>query len=114
MKRYLIYTFLAAQALWVLADHVLMTRYFAWAPLQSITRYTIDVSVAGRTLTQGEACRRYGFIMNTCGVDTRSPRHVIDIIQQYEQTLGQTEPASVKLAYSKNGHAKEEWVWPRQ
>jgi hypothetical protein len=40
-------------------------------------------------------------------------QHVIDIVQQYEQTYGRNDHARVILTYRTNGHENKEWRWPQ-
>ena len=85
-------------------------RYFAWAPYDRISLYTVEVSVDGRVLSREEAEGRYGFSL--WGRDNRSIRHVIDAVEQYEETYGAGDGARVVIRYTVNGGPEERWTWP--
>src|SRR5436305_6275276 len=73
------------------------SRYFCWAPYDIQSEYRIDVSVGGRKLTPAEIRSRYRRPRQ--GVDNRSIRHVMDIVQQYEETYGAEDQAQVMMKY---------------
>jgi hypothetical protein len=85
-------------------------RYFCWAPYDIQTEYRLGVSIGGRTLTAGEIRRRYRRPMR--GVDNRSIQHVMDIVQQYEETYGRFDRAQVLMKYRINGKEEREWQYP--
>ena len=85
-------------------------RYFCWAPYDIQTEYKLDVSVGGRTLTAAEIRRRYRRPKQ--GVDNRSIQHVMDIVQQYEETYGRSDRAQVLMKYRINGKEELEWQYP--
>lgn len=88
------------------------SRYFCWAPYDTQTEYRLDVSAGGRELTPAEIRKRYRRPKR--GVDNRSPKHVMDIIQQYEETYGRNDHAQVSMKYRVNGKAEQEWRYPAQ
>jgi hypothetical protein len=77
-------------------------RYFCWA----------DVSIGGRPLTPAEIRSRYRRPQH--GVDNRSIQHVMDIVQQYEESYGRGDRAEVLMKYRINGKAEQEWRYPPQ
>jgi hypothetical protein len=85
-------------------------RYFCWAPYDIQTEYRLDVSIDGRMLTSAEIRRRYRRPKQ--GVDNRSIQHVMDIVQQYEETYGRTDRALVLMKYRVNGKEEREWQYP--
>jgi hypothetical protein len=85
-------------------------RYFCWAPYDIQTEYRLDVSVGGRTLTAAEIRQRYRRPKK--GVDNRSIQHVMDIVQQYEETYGRSDRAQVLMKYRINGKEEQEWQYP--
>jgi hypothetical protein len=87
------------------------TRYFCWAPFDTQTDYVASATVNGHELTAAEFHQRYRRPMR--GFDNRSPRHVIDMLQQVEEkraALGQQ--AVVVMKYRVNGKEPQEWHWP--
>lgn len=88
------------------------SRYFCWAPFDIQTDYRIDVNVGGRDLTAAEIRRRYRRPRK--GTDNRSPQHVIDIMEQYEETYGRNDHARVVMKYRVNGKPEQEWRFPSQ
>src|SRR5258708_7416755 len=87
------------------------TRYFCWAPFDTQTDYVARATVNGHELTAAEFRQRYRRPMR--GFDNRSPRHVIDMLQQVEEkraALGQK--AVVVMKYRVNGKEPQEWHWP--
>ena len=85
-------------------------RYFCWAPFDSQNEYTIKVVIKDRGLSDQEIRKRYHIWAK--GLDSRSIKHVKNIIKQYETTYGRRDKAKVTLAYSTNGFKKPDWVWP--
>lgn len=88
------------------------TRYFCWAPYDTQTAYSLSVTISGRELTPDEIRARYR--RPARGRDNRSPNHVMDVVQQYEETYGRGDGAQVVMSYSVNGHPEEQWKWPPQ
>ena len=88
------------------------SRYFCWAPYDIQSAYRLDVSIGGRTLTPAQIRSRYRRPKQ--GVDNRSIQHVMDIVEQYEQTYGAADHARVVMKYRINGKEEQEWQYPRQ
>jgi len=88
------------------------SRYFCWAPYDIQTEYRLDVTVNGRPLTPKQIQVRYK--RPRAGTDNRSPQHVIDILQGYEETYGRHDRAQIVMHYRVNGKEEQEWRWPRQ
>jgi hypothetical protein len=86
------------------------SRYFCWAPFDIQSEYRLDVSVAGRPLTPAQIRSRYRRPKQ--GVDNRSIQHVMDIVQQYEESYGRNDHAQVLMKYRINGKAEQEWRYP--
>jgi len=87
-------------------------RYFCWAPYDIQSEYRIDVLIGGRPLTASQIRARYRRPRQ--GVDNRSIQHVMDIVEQYEQTYGRNDSAEVSMTYHVNGKAEQEWHYPRR
>lgn len=85
-------------------------RYFCWAPYDVQSEYRLDVSIGGRALTAAEIRSRYRRPRQ--GVDNRSIQHVMDIVQQYEESYGRGDRARVLMKYRINGKAEQEWRYP--
>jgi hypothetical protein len=88
------------------------SRYFCWAPFDVQTEYKLQVTVNGRPLTGKEIRSRYR--RPQAGTDNRSPQHVIDIIQGYEQNYGRSDQAQVVMRYRVNGKQEQVWRWPQR
>src|SRR5436190_15520604 len=78
------------------------TRYFCWAPFDIQTDYAATATVNGKKLTAAEFRRRYR--RPPRGFDNRSPRHVIDMLEQVEQKRARLgEQAEIVMKYRVNG-----------
>jgi hypothetical protein len=88
------------------------SRYFCWAPFDIQTDYRIDARIGDHKLTPAEIRRRYRRPRQ--GTDNRSPQHVMDIIEQYEETYGSKDHAQVVMRYRVNGKSEQEWRYPAQ
>src|SRR3989442_10906450 len=77
------------------------TRYFCWAPFDIQTDYVATATVNGRQLSGAEFRRRYRRAPR--GFDNRSPRHVIDMLQQVEEKRAKLgDPARIVMKYCGN------------
>jgi len=85
------------------------SRYFCWAPYDVQTDYSITTVVNGRKLTASEVRARYRRPQH--GTDNRSPQHVIDILQGYEERYGRADHAQVTMRYRVNGKEEQLWRW---
>jgi hypothetical protein len=94
--------FLITQLVWVLYQQAGSSRYFAWAPNDSETEYSITVRADDRALTPDEIQDRYHIPAN--GVDETFPGHVLSVAEQYEATYGRNDGAIVTISYRVNGH----------
>ncbi|MBI3697879.1 MAG: hypothetical protein HY238_23985 [Acidobacteria bacterium] len=102
--------FLLFQLVMIVYARFVPSRYFCWAPYDAQSEYSLQVTIDGRPLTNQEIRRRYR--RPQTGVDNRSIQHVIDIVQQYEETRGRDDHARVIMKYKVNGGAEEQWQWP--
>ena len=82
-------------------------RYFAWAPYDMQTEYTLQVTVNGRELSPEEIQGRYR--VSARGRDNRSYQHVIDVIEQTEQRYHPDDKTEARLTYRINGKQEQEW-----
>jgi hypothetical protein len=98
---------LAFQLAMIVYARFVPSRYFCWAPYDVQTEYWITTVVKGRKLTAREVQARYRRPQH--GTDNRSPQHVIDILQGYEEKYGSSDHAEVTMRYRVNG--KEEQIW---
>ena len=103
-------TFLVGQLAWGLYERTRPTRYFCWAPNDTVTDYELEVTIDSRLASDDQVYRRYGW--PRAGRFENVPQHLVDIIRQYEITYGRRENARVRLRYRVNNHAPQEWVWP--
>jgi hypothetical protein len=102
---------LAIQLLLIARSRSSASRYFCWAPFDTQTSYELTVTVPGRgRLSPREVRMRYR--LDDYGRDNRSPQHLIDIVSQYEGTLGRPERADALMRYTVNGIHPGEWRWP--
>ena len=85
------------------------SRYFCWAPYDVQTDYQITTVVNGRRLTDSEIRARYR--RSPRGTDNRSPQHVMDILQGYEERYGRKDHAQVTMRYRVNGKEEQLWRW---
>ncbi|HZT32159.1 MAG TPA: hypothetical protein VFA33_19890 [Bryobacteraceae bacterium] len=85
-------------------------RYFCWAPFDMQTDYRLEVTVRGRRLTPQEIRRRYR--RPAQGTDNRAARHIMDIVEGYEERYGRADQAQVVMRYRVNGKAEQEWRYP--
>src|SRR5437762_12760970 len=85
------------------------SRYFCWAPYDIQSEYRIDVTIGGRPLTASQIRARYRRPRQ--GVDNRSIQHVMDVVEQYEQTYGRDDHAQVFMKYRVNGKATQAWQY---
>ena len=109
-RRLLAVAFLAAQLGGIAWARFTPTRYFAWAPYDQISLYSVEVTVDGRALAPDEVELRYGFPL--WGRDNRSMHHVLDAVRQFEETYGAGDGAQVVIRYTVNGGEEERWAWP--
>ena len=86
------------------------SRYFCWAPMDSQNLYSISVVIDGRELDPEEVGERYR--QPAEGGNWQAVQHVLDKVQQYEETYGRDDAARVVVTYSVNGHPEETWTWP--
>lgn len=104
--------FLAAQVVAIGYGRVGPSRYFAWAPYDAITLYSLEVRIGDEALNTEGAARRYR--LDSPGRDNRAIQHVIDAIRQYEQTYGAGDRADVLMRYRTNGGPERTWRWPER
>jgi len=86
------------------------SRYFCWAPMDSQNLYSITVVTADRELDAEEIETRYR--QPAEGGNWQAIQHVLDKIQQYEETYGRGDGARVVVTYTVNGGPEETWTWP--
>lgn len=86
------------------------TRFFCWAPYDSHSLYEISVVINDRVLSPDEVLNRYR--LSQKGEERRAIAHVMNILQQYEETYGKKDQARVELTYAVNGKKEETWQWP--
>jgi hypothetical protein len=110
MRRQIAAAFLACQFAAVVYAQFTPRRYFCWAPNDYVTEFSLKVTVGGRVLAVDQALGRYQFR----GASFENvPAHVIDIVEQYEQTYGKGDHAQVAITWKLNGkRPDQEWRWP--
>jgi hypothetical protein len=102
--------FLLAQLVLVVVVQSGPSRYVGWAPNDYVTDYVLQVSVNGRPLAADEILARYR--QPPSGRFENEPRHLMDLVEQYEQTYGRGDATQVVMRYRLNGHAEQQWRWP--
>jgi hypothetical protein len=88
------------------------SRYFCWAPFDVQTEYWVTATASGHQLSAREIRARYRRPQH--GTDNRSPQHVIDIFQGYEEHYGKNDHAQITMRYRVNGKEEQVWRWPQQ
>lgn len=107
MRRIIIFAFFLLQILGIIYSRFLDERYFCWAPFDQISYYEIIAEVNGVVFSPEEIQGRYN--IPASGRENRSIHNVFSIIRQYEESYRIEDKAVVKVIYSTNGKAKEEW-----
>jgi hypothetical protein len=102
---------LGFQVVMIVYARFVPSRYFCWAPYDIQTEYRLRVEVNGRDLTAPEIRSRYR--RPARGTDNRSPQHVMDIVQGYEERYGRNDHARVVMRYRVNGKEEQTWRWPQ-
>ena len=100
------------QVVMIIYARFVPSRYFCWAPFDTQTEYKLRVEVDGRMLNAKEVRVRYRRSQN--GTDNRSPQHVMDIVQGYEETYGRGNATRIEMRYRVNGKQEQIWRWPQQ
>ena len=102
---------LILQGVAIVRARTVSSRYFCWAPFDIQTEYELTVALPNRQVLTGPAAGlRYR--LPDYGQDNRSPQHIIDTVQQYEQTYGRNDHAQVLMQYTVNGTRRGQWRWP--
>ena len=101
--------FLAAQLIPVIQARFVPSRWLCWAPGDYAVQYEIEVQSRGRALEPSEIQKRYGLASQ--GWYENPPANIMDIVRQYEQTLGKNDAARVVLTYRLDGGEKQQWRW---
>ena len=102
--------FLTLQLLAVAYVRFSPERFFAWAPYDQHSRYTIDVRIDGRRLPADDVAARYGYASQ--GWEVRAIQNVMSLVRQYEMTYGRSDNATVTIDYVVNGRPRQTWTWP--
>jgi hypothetical protein len=100
---------LAVQVGLVAYEHLGPTRYFAWAPNDSVVQYRLTATVDGHRLSAAGVRGRYHLAPH--GIWYFPAQHLVDDVQQYERTYGSRDRVRVTLTYRLNGHAQQAWRW---
>jgi hypothetical protein len=110
--------FLLIQSAAILYAQLTPYRYFCWAPFHAQTKYQIETSINGKTLTEAEIAARYQLI--TIFFDLKKHQwwelneiqHVFAILSQYESTHGANQSAKITVTYDENGNGSKTWSYP--
>jgi hypothetical protein len=86
------------------------TRFLCWAPYNYMTEYRLDVRIQGRALTPAEIQARYHHAAHD--VYENAAANLIAMLQQYEETYGRSEGATLVLRYRVNRGPEQVWRWP--
>ena len=101
--------FLLFQLSMVLYARFVPSRYFCWAPNDYMVEYSLQVTIGGHQLNPQQTFRRYRLPEDGYQAPVQ---HIIDIVQQYEQTYGNNDHARIVMRYRVNGREEKEWRWP--
>ena len=104
--------FLLAQAALVAYAQLGPSRWLCWAPNDYAVEYQLHVKAQGRELNPAEVQARYHVADH--GWYENPAANIMDIVRQYEQTLGRGDTAQVQLIYRVDGGGTAEWRWPEQ
>src|SRR5438045_282056 len=105
--------FLLAQLFSVVHAQFGNSRYFCWAPNDSMVSYRLEVKINGRVLGPEDIIQRYRG-PRLSGVYQNAVQNLKDYLQQYETTYGRDDHAQILMRYSVNGRPDKEWRWPSQ
>jgi hypothetical protein len=103
--------FLALQVIGIINARFTETKFFCWVPYDQISSYSIRVKINNQLLTNSEIKKR--FRKEAVGRENRNIHNLIAIIEQYEQSYGAEDSASVELVYITNGQTDQHWYWPK-
>ena len=104
--------FLLAQAALVAYAQFGPSRWLCWAPNDYAVEYQLHVKARGRELSPAEIQARYHVADH--GWYENPAANIMDIVRQYEQTLGKNDTAQIQLIYRVDGGQTAEWRWPEQ
>lgn len=107
MRKMLISLFFLLQVVAIVYSRFSEERYFCWAPFDQISVFEIQAKINGVEFSPAEVRSRYK--MQSPGRENRAIQNVFSIIKQFEQSYGKEDAVVVKVIYSTNGKAKEEW-----
>lgn len=102
--------FLGFQGAAIVYARFVPSRYFCWVPFDVQVEYALSVSLHGEPLSAKQIEQRYK--IRAHGIQQRALQHTFDILQQYEQTYGRNDDASITMTYRVNGGDPREWHWP--
>jgi hypothetical protein len=103
--------FLLAQAALVVHAQLVPSKWLCWAPNDYAVEYQLHVTAQGRELNPTEVQARYHVADH--GWYENPAANIMDIVRQYEQTVGAKDPAQVQLIYRVDGGPLQEWQWPK-
>jgi hypothetical protein len=98
---------LLAQLALVVYARFVPTRWLCWAPNDYAVQYELRVRVSGRDLSPSEIQQRYQ--LPSKGWYENPAENIIDIVNQFERTVGRNDAAQVLLVYSVDGGHSREW-----
>ncbi len=104
--------FLLLQVFMIVYARRTPARYFCWAPYEHISEYDIQVAINGRQFRPAEILARYRRPAHH--LKEGEIQHLLDVVQQYEETYGRNDHAQVVIRYRTNGWEEKQWQWPPQ
>jgi hypothetical protein len=104
--------FLLAQAALVVHAQMVPSKWLCWAPNDYAVEYQLHVNTQGRDLKPAEVQSRYHVADH--GWYENPAANLMDVIRQYEQTLGRDDTAQVVLIYRVDGGDTKQWRWPEE
>ena len=107
--------FMVVQMIGIVQCQFELTRHFCYAPMNTMTTYTLSVTVDGKELGVGAIRNRYGIrygLRDGRSWEGHSIHNVIELIELAETRYYSDNPAQIILAYQIDGGPKETWEFP--
>jgi hypothetical protein len=106
--------FLATQAVVAIGHSVSGTRLAHYTPYSGQTAYRLNVSVAGRPLSDAQIRTRYGLAFRGHTQLTPEALQLIVIDREGSSSAAAAGELFVRLHTSRQGGPEQIWLWPQQ
>ena len=100
---------LAAQFIGILRGQLVDDRFFAWAPHDQLTRFTVRAQKDGQQISAEQIALRYGLPAE----DWHHRGNVQTVIRVAEGRMSPAERWDVQLRFQVNRRAPRDWCFPR-